>query len=182
MRLSNFGILRGQHDRGRQGCFQHRWADVSRTLRKIFFVQHLHFSTCVKFLALTQVSGVIAVMLFRENDPVHFRSLHVAMLSLFRMATLEDWTDIMYVAMHGCAKTNYQYSASTYGIHNIHICKHSGDGGSTGGIAVVFFVFFIVSACCLAACVAGLVLSGRWLSIADDRRLYLYFIVCWCHH
>ena len=34
-------------------------------------------------------------MLFRENDPFHFLNLHTAMLSLFRAATYEDWTDIM---------------------------------------------------------------------------------------
>ena len=159
----------------------HWWADASFRLRKLFFAQRFHSSTCVKFLALVQMSGVIAVTLFREIDPVHFGSLHVAMLSMFRMVTLEDWIDIVYAVKHGC---NHQYFAATYGIYNTTICKHSGDGGM-GGIAVVFFVFFVVSAyagCCPAACVAGLVLSGRWLLIADDRRHYrCVSVCCYCH-
>ena len=39
------------------------------------------------------------VHLFREHDPVHWGSLGVALLTLFRVMTLEDWTDVMYVAM-----------------------------------------------------------------------------------
>merc|ERR550514_1003277 len=33
--------------------------------------------------------------------------LHEAMMTLFRIATLEDWTDIMYIAYEGC--DNYGY-------------------------------------------------------------------------
>lgn len=46
--------------------------------------------------------AVAGVFLFSENDPVHFGNLQVALLSLFRIVTLEDWTDIMYTAMYGC--------------------------------------------------------------------------------
>jgi len=39
-----------------------------------------------------------AVLFFGENDPLHFRTLPVALLSLFRASTMEDWTDLMCVA------------------------------------------------------------------------------------
>ena len=55
--------------------------------------------------------------MFRENDPIHFESLHLSLLSLFRVATLEDWTDIMYTAVYGCQ--NYGYS----GLEGL--CKNS---------------------------------------------------------
>ena len=29
------------------------------------------------------------------------------MLTLFRCATLEDWTDVMYINMYGCHKYGY---------------------------------------------------------------------------
>lgn len=48
------------------------------------------------------VYAVAGVVLFGGNDPVHFRDLPTAMLSLFRVVTLEDWTDIMYLQMFGC--------------------------------------------------------------------------------
>ena len=54
------------------------------------------------------VYAVLGVFLFRDNDPVHFRNLELSMLSLFRVVTLEDWTDIMYIQMYG--SDNYPFS------------------------------------------------------------------------
>ncbi|MDE0104080.1 MAG: ion transporter [Bryobacterales bacterium] len=45
------------------------------------------------------VYGVAGYHLFRELDPDHWRTLGISLLSLFRIATLEDWTDIMYAAL-----------------------------------------------------------------------------------
>lgn len=43
--------------------------------------------------------AVVGQSVFKPNDPTHFNSLEVSMLSLFRSATMEDWTDIMYINM-----------------------------------------------------------------------------------
>lgn len=48
------------------------------------------------------IYGVLATFFFSSNDPVHFGSLSISILSLFRIVTFEDWTDIMYVNMYGC--------------------------------------------------------------------------------
>lgn len=45
--------------------------------------------------------GVMGVFLFRGNDPGHFGDLANALTTLFRVVTLEDWTDVMYTAFHG---------------------------------------------------------------------------------
>ena len=37
------------------------------------------------------IYAVCGMILFKENDPWHFQSLHISMLTLFRVATLEDW-------------------------------------------------------------------------------------------
>lgn len=37
------------------------------------------------------------------------RTLHNSLFTLFRVATLEDWTDVMYINIHGCGETNYGY-------------------------------------------------------------------------
>ena len=49
--------------------------------------------------AVFYVYAIAGVHLFRDHDPTHWRSLGVALLTLFRVMTLEDWTDVMYVAM-----------------------------------------------------------------------------------
>jgi hypothetical protein len=47
------------------------------------------------------VFGVLGVFLWRDNDPSHFRDLPASLLTLFRVITLEDWTDVMYIQMYG---------------------------------------------------------------------------------
>ncbi len=48
---------------------------------------------------LTYIYAILGFHLFHEHDPEHWSNLGVSLLSLFRVVTLEDWTDIMYVAM-----------------------------------------------------------------------------------
>ena len=55
------------------------------------------------------VFAIGGMMLFAQNDPMHFQTLHDALLTLFRVSTLEDWTDIMYLNMFGCGYTGYEY-------------------------------------------------------------------------
>jgi len=62
----------------------------------------------VLLFILFYIYACLGTFLFRENDPIHFESLHISLLSLFLVATLEDWTDIMYTAIYGCQ--NYGYS------------------------------------------------------------------------
>ena len=45
------------------------------------------------------VYAVLGFHLFSEHDPEHWRDLSYAILTLFRVVTLEDWTDVMYTAM-----------------------------------------------------------------------------------
>ncbi|BBM00854.1 ion transporter [Microbulbifer sp. GL-2] len=45
------------------------------------------------------IYGVAGYFLFHDVDPTHWRNLPIALLSLFRIVTFEDWTDIMYTAM-----------------------------------------------------------------------------------
>jgi voltage-gated sodium channel len=49
------------------------------------------------------IYAVLGVFMFRGNDPVHFQDLSTALLTLFRVVTLEDWTDVMYIQMYGSA-------------------------------------------------------------------------------
>ena len=45
------------------------------------------------------VYAVAGYHLFHEVDPTHWRTLGISALTLFRIITLEDWTDVMYAAM-----------------------------------------------------------------------------------
>jgi len=53
------------------------------------------------------IYAVMATFAFSENDPIHFENLQTSMLTLFRMVTFEDWTDVMYINMYGCDQYGY---------------------------------------------------------------------------
>ncbi|MCE9607511.1 MAG: ion transporter [Planctomycetia bacterium] len=65
-----------------------------KSIPSMFYVGILLFLTFY-------IYGVMGVHLFGANDPVHFRDLPNAMLSLFRVVTLEEWTAIMDIQMLG---------------------------------------------------------------------------------
>ena len=81
---------------------------------------------------LFYIYACLGTFLFRENDPIHFESLHLSLLSLFRVATLEDWTDIMYTAVYGCQ--NYGYEGLEV------LCKNSQSFPFLGWFYFVSFV------------------------------------------
>ena len=45
------------------------------------------------------IYAVAGYHLFHQIDPLHWRNLGISCITLFRIVTLEDWTDIMYAAM-----------------------------------------------------------------------------------
>jgi voltage-gated sodium channel len=56
-------------------------------------------STVTLLLALVfYLYGVAGVHLFGSVDPKHFGSLSAALLSLFRLITLDNWTDLFLAA------------------------------------------------------------------------------------
>ncbi len=82
---------------------------------------------------LFYIYAVAGVFFFSENDPIHFKDLQTSMLSLFRVVTLEDWTDIMYINMFGCE--NYGYDG------NMDICVNS---KGVSGLSISYFVSFVL--------------------------------------
>jgi voltage-gated sodium channel len=86
------------------------------------------------FLALLfYVYGVAAVFLFGSNDPVHFGTLGIAVLSLFTVVTLEGWAELMYTQMYGCDRFGYEDMTA--------LCT-APQAQST--LAVLFFVSFVL--------------------------------------
>lgn len=49
------------------------------------------------FLVVLFIFGVIGVAFFSRNDPGHFATLPWSMFTLFSIATLDKWSDILYV-------------------------------------------------------------------------------------
>jgi voltage-gated sodium channel len=99
-----------------------------KSLPSMFYVSILLF-------LLFYVYGAMAVFLFGDNDPVHFRNLQTSILSLFRVVTLEDWTDVMYINMYG--SDNYGYSSDD-------LAKWTPSPSKSPLGAAIFFVSFVL--------------------------------------
>ena len=98
------------------------------------------------------VFAILGIILFRDNDPWHFGSLHFAMLTLFRCSTLEDWTDVMYINMYGCNQYGYEdYKEQGY------TCIDTPKGVLA---AAYFLVFTVIGALVLITLFIGVVTTS----------------------
>ncbi len=89
-----------------------RMARLLRVLRLISTLPELRLIVATLVRSLPGLGHVILLLiiifymyaiagyhLLHEHDPEHWRSLGISLLTLFRVLTLEDWTDVMYAAM-----------------------------------------------------------------------------------
>lgn len=89
-----------------------RLARLLRVLRLISVVPELRLIVATLIKSLPSMANIMLLMslifyvyavagyhLFHQHDPTHWETLGISMLTLFRIVTLEDWTDVMYTAM-----------------------------------------------------------------------------------
>ena len=93
------------------------------------------FYVSILLALLFYVYGTMGVFLYGENDPIHFRNLQTSVLSLFRIVTLEDWTDIMYINM---------YVSENYGYSERDLIKWNPDSSDSPVGGALFFVSFVL--------------------------------------
>jgi voltage-gated sodium channel len=101
--------------------------------------------------------GVAATFLFSGNDPIHFGNLQLSMLSLFRAVTLEDWTDLMYIQMKGCA--GYGYDGM------IELCTQSAARPVLG--ALFFVSFILIGTMIMLNLFIGVIMNGMSEATAE---------------
>lgn len=73
---------------------------ILHTIPSMFYLAAL-------FSLLIYVYAVIGTFAFGANDPMHFGRLHLSVLSLFQVLTLEGWADIMLTNIYGCDTFGY---------------------------------------------------------------------------
>ena len=108
---------------------------------------------------LFYIYGTMAVFLYSENDPIHFRNLQTSILSLFRVVTLEDWTDVMYINMYG--SENYGYSAQDLEKWN------PASSSSPAGAAFFFVSFVLIGTLIVLNLVIGVIMNSMDESHAE---------------
>jgi len=89
-----------------------RLARLLRVLRLVSALPELRLIVATLMRSIPSMANVMLLMsvifyiyavagqqLFHEHDPEHWHNIGISLLSLFRIVTLEDWTDLMYTAM-----------------------------------------------------------------------------------
>ena len=130
--------------------------------------------------------GVLGFYLFSGNDPFHFGSLPMAMLTMFRVSCLDNWGDIMFQNIFGCQYYPDVYSmpptpsnSSTLGTGNdtssvssvnpIFYCTNPQTNYFLG---VIFFVsFVIISALIMLSLFIGAVTVAMVDSMDELKRM-----------
>jgi len=103
---------------------------VNVLLKSIPSIGHVGLLLAVIFY----IYGVMGVFLFKENDPLHFGTLSMSLISLFRVVTLEDWTDLMYINLFGCDHSIWGYSVAEGCI----------TPAPAGWVSILFFISFVI--------------------------------------
>lgn len=89
-----------------------RLARLLRVMRLVSALPELRLIVATLVRSIPSMFNVVCLMsiifyiyavagyhLFHDVDPVHWRNLGISAITLFRVVTLEDWTDVMYTAM-----------------------------------------------------------------------------------
>jgi voltage-gated sodium channel len=103
--------------------------------------------------------GIIAMILFGANDPWHFGSLHMTMITLFQCATLDNWTDVLYINLYGCDIIGYD--------DMMELCDHP--HASFLITSLFFIVFILLGALVLLTLFIGVVATSME-EAADEQK------------
>jgi voltage-gated sodium channel len=109
---------------------------------------------------LFYVYSVAGVFIFGQNDPRHFGSLPIAMVSLFRLVTGDAWTDVMYINMFGCERFGYQDFTE--------MCTHNAAHPIFG--AVFFISFMLLGSMVILNLFIGVIMGGMEEARAENEE------------
>jgi voltage-gated sodium channel len=108
--------------------------------------------------------GVAGVYLFSRNDPFHFGNIGKALLTLFQVSTLDDWSGIARMNMYGCLYVGFDPV----------LCNEHDSYGWGWVAAWYFIVFVIVGVMVLVALFVGVIITSMellQLSILEEDEM-----------
>ena len=67
-------------------------------------------STCLLLSLVFMIYSTFGMFFFADNDPYHFGTIALSMWSFFELATLDNWSQVLYVNMYGCDRFPAYYT------------------------------------------------------------------------
>lgn len=105
-------------------------------------------------MILFYVYAVIGVIMFGENDPVHFGGLRTTFLTLFQIVTGEEWPELLKIQMFG---------SEIYGYSELnHIVRKP---SAQPVFAVIYFVSFIL--------IGAMIILNLFIAIIVNKMNYI---------
>lgn len=99
--------------------------------------------------------AIVGFYLFGQTDPFYFSDIPTTMLILYRIATLENWTDILYVNYYGCdVYANFYVQPKDFTPSN-EIFWCSNPKPSRYAVPIYFFSFVVISSFVLLSLFIG---------------------------
>lgn len=127
----------------------------------------------VLMLLVFYLYACAGILFFRDNDPFHFMSIEVSMLTLLGVATLDGWGEIMFVNYFGCDVYGSDFYTNDM---EEHVSQTGGvtycDKPSAQPIvsALYFISFIVIASFCILSLFIGAVASGMIESMNDLKK------------
>ena len=123
----------------------------------------------VLMLLVFYLYACAGIIFFKGNDPFHFKSVEVSMLTLLGVATLDGWGDILFINYFGCdvysggfyTTIKDQANTNTGGI------SWCGTPNAQPVVSAIYFISFIVLA---AFCILSLFIGAVAMSMVDSMQ------------
>ena len=127
----------------------------------------------ILMLLIFYLYACAGILFFKENDPFHFQSVEVSMLTLLGVATLDGWGEIMFLNYFGCDVYNGGFYTD----------EESEADNRTGGVtwcgtpvasptisAAYFISFIVIAAFCILSLFIGAVAMSMVESMQDMKK------------
>jgi voltage-gated sodium channel len=111
--------------------------------------------------------GIAGIIFFRDNDPFHFKSVEISMLTLLRIATFDAWGDILYINYFGCDvySAGYYTNDPAEGQSALGALQYCDKPKAQPAVAGVYFLLFCVIN---SFCILSLFIGAVSMSMAES--------------
>ena len=108
------------------------------------------------------IFALFGTSFFSENDPFYFANLHVAIIGLFYISTLYNWSEVVYCNYYGCDVFGGVYDRSSF------TCQHPKASGALSPF--YFIVFTIIARFVVLTLFLGLITANMEKAIQEMAR------------
>lgn len=124
----------------------------------------------ILMLIIYYIYAIIGFYLFGKSDPFYFSDLGVILFMLYRVATLENWTDILYVNMYGCAEFPNFYQQPNFFTPENKVYWCTNPTRNLVFAPIFFFSFVIIASFILLSLFVGTITMSMNESMEEMKR------------